>query len=56
MRKRALDALQYTHFTPTTHPALCLLLDFAAQRPGLDIRNYGTWESYRAESGSITRQ
>ncbi|OPZ83647.1 MAG: hypothetical protein BWY76_02178 [bacterium ADurb.Bin429] len=56
MRKRALDALRYTRITPATHPALCALLDFAAQRPGLDCRNYGTWESYRAEAGHITRQ
>jgi len=56
MRKRALDALRYTRITPETHPALCALLDFAAQRPGLDCRNYGTWESYRAEAGHISRQ
>lgn len=56
MRKRALKALAYTHVTPTTHPALCALLDFAAQRPGLDIRNYGSWASYRDEAGFITRQ
>jgi hypothetical protein len=56
MRKRAQDALRYSRITPATHPALCALLDFAAQRPGLDMRNYGTWESYRAEAGYITRQ
>lgn len=56
MRKRAQNALRYTRITPTSHLALCALLDFAAQRPGLDVRNYGTWESYRAEAGHITRQ
>lgn len=56
MRKRAQQALRYTRITPTTHPALCALLDFAAQRSGIDARNYGSWESYRAEAGGITRQ
>lgn len=56
MRKRAHDALRHTRITPETHPALCALVDFAAQRPGLDCRNYGSWESYRAEAGAISRQ
>jgi len=56
MRKRALKALRYTRITPTTHPALCALLDFAAQRTGLDRRNYGTLESYRSEASYISRQ
>ena len=56
MRKRAIDALRYTRITPESHPALCGLLDFAAQRPGLDCRNYGTWASYRSEASAITRQ
>lgn len=56
MRKRAEQALRYTHFTPTTHPALCALINYAAQRPGLEIGNYGNWQSYRSEATGITRQ
>ncbi|HOF87194.1 MAG TPA: hypothetical protein PLZ36_03680 [Armatimonadota bacterium] len=56
MRKRAQQALRYTHFTPATHPALCALVDYAAQNPGLDWRNYGSWPSYRSEASQITRQ
>jgi hypothetical protein len=56
MRKRATAALRYTRITPTTHPTLCALMDFAAQRPGLDVRNYGTWASYQSEAGYIARQ
>ena len=56
MKNRTQRALWYTHITPATHPALCALLDFAAQRPGLDLRNSGSWESYRSEAGHITRQ
>ncbi len=56
MRNRARLALKYTHFTPESHPALCALIDYAAQRPGLDFRNYGSLESYRTEVASITRQ
>ena len=56
MRKRTERALRYTQFTPASHPALVALIDYAAQRSGLDIRNYGTWQSYRSEAGHITRQ
>jgi hypothetical protein len=56
MRKRAERALRRTHITPESHPALVALIDYAAQRPGLDIRNYGTWENYRSEAAWITRQ
>ena len=56
MRKRTEMALRYTRITPATHPALVALIDYAAQRPGLDIRNYGTWQSYRGEATHITRQ
>lgn len=56
MRKRTERALRYTQFTTMTHPALCALVDYAAKRPGLDCRNYGTWQSYRTEAASITRQ
>ena len=45
-----------------THPALAALVDFAAQNPGLDARNYiSSWDDahgravYRAESRRITR-
>jgi len=56
MRKCTERALRYTNFTPESHPALVALLDYGAQRPGLDIGNYGTWQSYRSEAASITRQ
>ena len=56
MRKRTQQALRYTRIMPATHPALCALIDYAAQRPGLDCRNYGTWQSYRQEATEITRQ
>lgn len=56
MRKKTERALRYTHFTPESHPALLVLVDFAAQRPGLDIHNYDTWHSYRSEAAHITRQ
>lgn len=56
MRKKTERALRYTQFTPESHPALVALVDFAAQRPGLDIRNYGTWQSYRSEAAQITQQ
>ena len=56
MRKRTDRALRYTQFTPASHPALVALIDYAAQRPGLDVRNYGSWSSYRSEAASITRQ
>ena len=56
MRKRTERALRYTQFTPERHPILVALLDFAAQRPGLDLCNYGSWQSYRSEATQITRQ
>lgn len=56
MRKRTMTALKYTDFTQESHPALCALIDYAAQRPGLEIGNYGTWQSYRDEAAGITRQ
>lgn len=56
MRKRTERALRYTHFTIESHPALVALLDFAAQNPGLEPWNYGTWQSYRAEANQISRQ
>jgi len=56
MKKRTERALRYTSFTSESHPVLVALIDYAAQRPGLDIRNYGTWQSYRAEAAWITRQ
>lgn len=56
MYKSTVRALRYTHFTSESHPALITLIDFAAQRPGLDPRNYGTWQSYRSEAAQITRR
>ncbi|MHB9134723.1 MAG: hypothetical protein ACYDBB_26930 [Armatimonadota bacterium] len=56
MRQRAQRALRYTHFTPETHPALCALIDYAAQRPGLEYANYGNWQAYQAEMHHISRQ
>jgi hypothetical protein len=56
MRKRTEIALRYTKFTPESHPALVALIDYAAQRPGLDIRNYGSYQNYRAEATHITKQ
>jgi len=56
MRKRTERALRYTDFTPKSHPATVALLDYAAQRPGLEYANYGNWQSYRSEAASITRQ
>lgn len=56
MRKRTEKALRYTKFTAETHPALVRLIDYAAQRPGIDPRNYGTWQSYTTEAKQISRQ
>ena len=56
MRKRTEKALRYTNYTMASHPALVALIDYAAQRPGLDCRNYGTWQNYQSESAHITRQ
>lgn len=56
LRKRTEQALRYTKITLTSHLALTALIDYAAQRPGLDIRNYGSWQSYRDEVTQITRQ
>lgn len=40
------------------HPAICALVEFAAQNPGIDLANYGFdangRRAYRSESRSIT--
>ncbi|HEY3376377.1 MAG TPA: hypothetical protein VGL77_02690 [Armatimonadota bacterium] len=56
MRKRTQRALQHTHFTIESHPALVALVDYAAQRPGLEYGNYGDWHAYRNEVNYISRQ
>lgn len=53
--KRAKDLLASTSFTESTHPAICALVDFAAQNPGLDFANYGEISSYRSEARSIQK-
>jgi hypothetical protein len=56
MRKRTERALQWTRFTEQSHPLLVALIDFAAQSPGMESRNYGSWESYCQEASSVARQ
>lgn len=55
MRKKALAIIAGTELdrNPEQYPAFRLLLDFAAQSPGLDYGNYGEPKSYRAELRSI---
>lgn len=61
--KRAKNLLASTSFTESTHPAICALVDFAAQNPGLDPLNYVTmhsydsegWSAYRSEARSIQK-
>ncbi|MHB9130376.1 MAG: hypothetical protein ACYDBB_04695 [Armatimonadota bacterium] len=48
MRKRTQRALTCTRITPATHPALCTLLDFAAQTPPIDWREYPDQQRYLA--------
>ena len=40
---------------PTRDTLLAMLQAYAAQRPGLDPRNYGDWANYRREAPQITR-
>lgn len=58
-----------SRYTLETHPAIALLVDFAAQNSGIDPRNYGVgtgqsygrgqwreaWSSYRSEARSISK-
>lgn len=52
----AQQAIRFTDFTCESHPALVALIDYAAQTPGLDPRNYHTWQAYRREAQSISQQ
>lgn len=56
MRNMTERALRYTKFTSESHPALVALIDYAAQRPGLEPCNYGNWQSYKTEANDISRQ
>jgi len=56
MRNMTERALRYTKFTSESHPALVALIDYAAQRPGLEPCNYGNWQSYKTEANEISRQ
>jgi len=56
MRKRTLRALQWTRFRIETHPALVALIEYAGQRPDLDVCNYDCIANYNAAANRITRQ
>lgn len=56
MRKRTITALKYTHITPESHLVLVALIDYAAQNPSIDPRNYGTWASFKEEANRVSRQ
>lgn len=57
MKARTAKALAGTPYVimPYAFPALVALVDYAAQNPGLDYRNYGEPTSYNAESRSIRK-
>ncbi len=54
MKTRTLNALSGTRYNVENAPAICALIDFAAQNPGLDFANYGNHASYGAEARSIS--
>lgn len=49
MRKRTIDLLNCLDIDATTNPAFAALIDFAAQNPGLDARNY--FSDWRDQNG-----
>lgn len=55
LRTRTLNALTGTNYNPATAPAICLLIDYAAQNPGLEFANYGERASFRREACAILR-
>lgn len=55
MKTRARNLISGTRYNETEHPAICLLVAFAAQNSGIDSRNYGTdWQAFRQEQRSIS--
>ncbi len=54
MKKRAEKVISQNGFNEQSHPALCALVDFAAQNPGLDFANYGTAQTYNEEMRGIS--
>jgi hypothetical protein len=55
MKNRTANALAGTCYNVENAPAICALIDFAAQNPGLDFGNYGNHAAYGAESRSISQ-
>ena len=55
MTKRATQALAAAGYSTNNQTALVLLVEFAAQNPGLDFANYGDLKPYRADSRQIGR-
>lgn len=66
MRKRALSVLSSAGYDPANVPALAALVDYAAQSPGIDPRNYYSphdsrpqwWQgrrAYESECRSVSR-
>lgn len=53
MRIRAQKALKAAGIDTAKNPAMSLLIDYAAQNPGLEFGNYGDVKPYRAELRSI---
>lgn len=56
MTKKAQTLISCTHYKRDTSPAICALVDYAAQNPGLDLRNYGDDRAaYRSEARAIQK-
>ena len=53
--KRADLALRYTSYTPETNPAFCALIEFAAQRPGIEPSGFERTSDYAKETQRISR-
>lgn len=55
MKTRTRNALIGTRYTVENSPAMCALIDFAAQNAGLDFANYGNHAAYGQEARSISQ-
>lgn len=54
MKTKATNALAGTRYNVENAPAICGLIDFAAQNSGLEFANYGNHAAYGQEARSIS--